>query len=54
MVKFIRINLKIGLSTLIFGDTVTQSRHSVQKFNEILKNRVLCQPYFTIIYIDSL
>jgi hypothetical protein len=27
-----RINLNIGLGTLIFGDTVTQSRHFVLKF----------------------
>jgi hypothetical protein len=43
MVKFIRINLNIGLITLIFRDTGTQS---VQKFTEILKKRVfyvLCE-----------
>jgi hypothetical protein len=27
MVKIIRISLYIGLASLIFGDTVTQSRH---------------------------
>jgi hypothetical protein len=32
-----RINLNIGLGTLIFGDTVTESRHFVLKFSEILK-----------------
>jgi hypothetical protein len=43
MVKFTRINLNIGLSALIFRDTVTQNRHFVQKFTEILKERVfLC------------
>jgi hypothetical protein len=57
MVKFKRINLNFGLSILIFGDTVTQSRLFVQKFSEILKKRifcVLCGPFFTIINKDSL
>jgi hypothetical protein len=27
-----RINLNIGQGTLIFGDTVAQSKHFVQKF----------------------
>ena len=52
MEKFIRISLNIGLNTLSFGDTVTQSKHFVQIINEILKNRVfcvLCKPYITII-----
>jgi hypothetical protein len=40
MVKFIRTNLNIGLNTLIFGDTAAQSRHFVQIFIEILKNRI--------------
>jgi hypothetical protein len=57
MVKFTRINLNIGLSALIFRDTVTQNRHFVQKFTEILKERVfcvLCEPFCTIICIDRL
>jgi hypothetical protein len=57
MLKFIRINLNIGLFTLIWGDTVIQSRHFVQIFIEILKNRVfcvLCQPLFKITYKESL
>ena len=31
-----RINLNIGLITLIYGDIEIQSRHFVQKFLEIL------------------
>jgi hypothetical protein len=48
------ISLNIRPGSLIFGDTVTQSRHFVQKFTQILKHRVLCQTYFTIIYKDDL
>jgi hypothetical protein len=36
----IRINLNIGLITLICGDMVTQSRQFLQKFPDILKNCV--------------
>jgi hypothetical protein len=32
IVKFIRINLNIGLLTLIYGEMMTQSRQFVQKF----------------------
>jgi hypothetical protein len=56
MLKFIRINLNIGLCTLIWGDTGIQSRHFVQIFIEILKNRVfcvICQPFFIITNKES-
>jgi hypothetical protein len=37
-----RINLNIGISTLIFGDTVTQSRHFV------LNSRLKIYPEFKL------
>jgi hypothetical protein len=43
-----RNNLKIELSTLISGDTVTQSRHFVKNFSKILKKTCFCvlsQPF---------
>jgi hypothetical protein len=57
MRKFIRNNLKIELSTLFYGETLTQSSHFVLNFTKILKNRVfcvLCQPFSKLYIKDSL